>query len=58
MGRSAGWIALTSGVAARAHVNVVPEIPFELEANAEVVRNRKAKGRRSTIIVAGERAKP
>jgi ATP-dependent phosphofructokinase / diphosphate-dependent phosphofructokinase len=58
MGRSAGWIALASGVAAGAHVIVVPEIPFDLEIIATMVRNRKAKGRRSTIIVAGEGGKP
>jgi 6-phosphofructokinase 1 len=57
MGRSAGWIALASGVASGAHAILIPEIPFELDYLATVIRNRKAKGRRSTIIVAGEGAK-
>ncbi len=58
MGRSAGWIALASGVASGAHAILIPEIPFELEHLAAVVRSRKVRGRRSTIIVVGEGAKP
>ena len=58
MGRSTGWIALQSGLAATADVILIPEIPFDLEKVCEKVRQRYAAGRRFAIVVAAEGAAP
>lgn len=58
MGRNAGWIALHSGVAAAADVILLPEIEFDLDKVAQVVRQRSARGKRSTLICASEGARP
>jgi ATP-dependent phosphofructokinase / diphosphate-dependent phosphofructokinase len=58
MGRYAGWIALNAGVAGNADVILIPEIPYDIEKVAEVVREREATGRNYTIAVVAEGAKP
>jgi ATP-dependent phosphofructokinase / diphosphate-dependent phosphofructokinase len=58
MGRHVGWIALQSGVAGGADVILIPEIPFYLEKVARKVEQREAAGRRFSIIVVSEGAKP
>lgn len=58
MGRHVGWIALYSGLAAGAALVLVPEEPFDLEAAAEHLTRRHAKGRFASIVVVAEGAKP
>ncbi len=58
MGRTAGWIALHSGIAGGGDVILIPELPFDMEAIASVVKARNRKGRRFSIIVVAEGAKP
>jgi len=58
MGRYAGWIALYAGVAAGADVILIPELPFDVEVVAEVCRERESDGRRFTIVVVAEGARP
>ncbi len=58
MGRHAGWIALYGGLAGGADVILIPEIPYDYEKVAEVIRQRDAKGHLSTMIVVAEGAKP
>ena len=58
MGRHTGWIALESGMAGGADVILVPEIPYRLDAIAEKVRERDEQGRRFSIIVVAEGARP
>jgi 6-phosphofructokinase 1 len=53
MGRDAGWIALYSGLAGRADVILMPEIPFDLEKVAAFINSGKSK---YYIIVAAEGA--
>ena len=57
MGRHAGWIALTSGLAGGADVILVPELPFRYPAVARYIRERH-KSRRFTIICIAEGAHP
>ena len=57
MGRSAGWIALQSGIAGSADVILIPEIPYKIEKVVEKVNARNAMGRHFTIIVVTEGAK-
>jgi ATP-dependent phosphofructokinase / diphosphate-dependent phosphofructokinase len=58
MGRNTGWIALFAGVSATADVILIPEIPFSIEAVCDKVRERDAEGRRFSIVVAAEGARP
>nr|WP_320132052.1 ATP-dependent 6-phosphofructokinase [uncultured Holophaga sp.] len=58
MGRYAGWIALHSGIAGGAHAVLIPEIPFDLEKVAAVIRNRDNDGRLYSIVMVAEGASP
>ncbi len=58
MGRYAGWIALHSGVSATADVVLIPEIPFDIGAVCDKIMDREARGRRFSIVVVAEGAKP
>ena len=58
MGRNAGWIALSSGLASGADVILIPEIPFRIESVVQKIEQRATKGRRSTIICVAEGAAP
>jgi ATP-dependent phosphofructokinase / diphosphate-dependent phosphofructokinase len=58
MGRHTGWIALHAGIAATADVILLPEIPYSVDKIAQKVRERDAMGRRFSIVVAAEGAKP
>lgn len=56
MGRSAGWIALHSGIAGSADVILIPEIPFTLEGVARKLRERQKAGKPFSVIVVCEGA--
>ncbi|NLM21345.1 MAG: 6-phosphofructokinase [Peptococcaceae bacterium] len=58
MGRYAGWIALYAGLAGGADVILIPEIPYSIEKVAEAINLRKEKGKKFSIIVAAEGARP
>jgi 6-phosphofructokinase 1 len=58
MGRYAGWIALHAGVAATADAILIPEIPFDINKVANKVIERDRSGRRFSIIVTAEGARP
>lgn len=58
MGRYAGWIALAAGVASGGDVILIPEIPYDLEVVCQKVIERSKKGKRFSIIVVAEGAKP
>ena len=55
MGRTAGWIALYSGVAGGADVILIPELRNDLDDVAEYIRERH-KTRRFTLAVLAEGA--
>ena len=58
MGRYAGWIALYAGVAGGADVILIPEIPYDLAKVANAIRVRQLNGKKFSIIVVAEGAKP
>jgi ATP-dependent phosphofructokinase / diphosphate-dependent phosphofructokinase len=58
MGRHTGWIALESGLAGGADVILIPEVPYSVELIAEKVLEREAHGRRFSIVVVAEGARP
>jgi len=58
MGRYAGWIALHSGLSGSADVILIPEIPFDLDKVCEKIMERERRGRRFSIVVVAEGARP
>lgn len=58
MGRYAGWLALESGVAGGGDIILIPEIPYELDHVCQTVRQRSEYGKRFSIVVVAEGAKP
>jgi ATP-dependent phosphofructokinase / diphosphate-dependent phosphofructokinase len=58
MGRSAGWIALHSGIAGGADVILIPEIPFDIDEVCRLIQRRHAHSRYFSIVVAAEGATP
>jgi 6-phosphofructokinase 1 len=58
MGRHAGWIGYTAGVATGADVILVPEHPFDIEQICRRIREVIALRRRFAIVVVSEGAAP
>jgi 6-phosphofructokinase 1 len=58
MGHRAGWIALQAGVAGGGDIILIPEIPYSIEAIVKKVRDRDRSGKRFSIVVVAEGAKP
>jgi ATP-dependent phosphofructokinase / diphosphate-dependent phosphofructokinase len=58
MGRYAGWIAMTAGVAAGAHVVLIPEIEYDLERVIQAFHRRHGRGVSYSIVVVAEGARP
>ncbi len=58
MGRHAGWIATYAGIAGGADAILIPEIPYDVQRVADKVMQRERRGRKFSIIVVAEGAKP
>ena len=58
MGNSAGWLALGAGIAGGADVILIPEVPFRLECVIDALLNRYRQGKRFSIVVVAEGARP
>jgi 6-phosphofructokinase 1 len=58
MGHNAGWLALCSGMAGGGDIILIPEIPYKMDKIVEKVRERHRKGKRFSIVVVAEGAKP
>ncbi|MEO8705604.1 MAG: ATP-dependent 6-phosphofructokinase [Kofleriaceae bacterium] len=58
MGRYAGWIALTSGLAGGAHVVLIPEIDYDPDRIIEAFNRRHGRGVSYSLVVIAEGAKP
>lgn len=57
MGRDAGHIALQAGIAGGADVILVPEIPYDLDAINNKIKQVKADGRNFSLMVVSEAVK-
>ena len=57
MGRDAGWIALTAGVAGGAHVVLVPEKPIDLDHVCAILKKNYDGEKKYGIVVVAEGAK-
>ena len=58
MGRYAGWIALSSGLAGRADAILIPEIPYSIDNVAADLKRKLDDGKPYAIVVVAEGAKP
>jgi 6-phosphofructokinase 1 len=58
MGRHAGWIATMSGIAGGADEILIPEVPFDIEKVCENLKARYDRGKKFSIVVVAEGAKP
>ena len=58
MGHNAGWLALGAGIAGGADVILIPEIPYDVEAVAEAIRQRSRTGSPFSIVAVSEGAMP
>jgi 6-phosphofructokinase 1 len=56
MGHRAGWLALSSGVAAGADVILIPEIPYDPQGVAAALKERARTGKRFSILAVAEGA--
>jgi 6-phosphofructokinase 1 len=56
MGRHAGWIACLSGIAVAADYILVPEVPVNLDHMVEVLKRRRAEGKKYGLVVVSEGA--
>jgi 6-phosphofructokinase 1 len=57
MGRDAGWIAITSGIAGGADVIFVPEKPIDIDQAVKILKERHDRGKLFSIVVVAEGAK-
>lgn len=57
MGRDAGWIAITAGVAGGADVICVPEQPIDVDRAVKIIKERRSRGKNFSIVVVAEGAK-
>jgi 6-phosphofructokinase 1 len=57
MGRDAGWIAITSGIAGGADAIGVPEKPLDIDHVCKVIKYRHDHGKKFSIVVVAEGAK-
>jgi ATP-dependent phosphofructokinase / diphosphate-dependent phosphofructokinase len=58
MGHRAGWLALHSGIAGGGDIILLPEIPYNIDLIIEKVKERNRRGKRFSIVVVAEGAKP
>ena len=54
MGRHTGWIATIAGIAGGADCILIPEKPVNISKVAEMIKQRRAKGKTFSIIVVAE----
>jgi 6-phosphofructokinase 1 len=57
MGRDAGWIAITSGIAGGADAIGVPEKPLDIDHMCKIIKYRHDHGKKFSIVVVAEGAK-
>jgi phosphofructokinase-like protein len=58
MGRYAGWIALTSGIAGGAHCVLIPELEYDIDKVVESFHHGHGRGISYSVVVVAEGAKP
>jgi ATP-dependent phosphofructokinase / diphosphate-dependent phosphofructokinase len=57
MGRDAGHIAISAGIAGGAHVILIPEIPYKVDQICQAIEERQRNGRNFSLVVVAEAVK-
>ncbi|MEO0406636.1 MAG: ATP-dependent 6-phosphofructokinase [Cyanobacteria bacterium P01_A01_bin.135] len=57
MGRDAGHIAISAGIAGGAHAILIPEIPYSVDNLCEKLLERRARGHNFSLVVVAEAVK-
>jgi ATP-dependent phosphofructokinase / diphosphate-dependent phosphofructokinase len=57
MGRDAGHIAISAGIAGGAHVILIPEIPYKVDQICQTIEERQRGGRNFSLVVVAEAVK-
>jgi 6-phosphofructokinase 1 len=57
MGRHAGWIATSAGLAGGADIILIPELPIDIDEVCALIKKRHSRGRTFSIVVVAEGAK-
>ncbi|NCJ06823.1 ATP-dependent 6-phosphofructokinase [Synechococcales cyanobacterium C] len=57
MGRDAGHIAISAGIAGGADIILIPEIPFSVEKVCDKLKERQAQGKNYSLIIVAEAAR-
>lgn len=57
MGRNAGWLALSAGIASGSDIILIPEIPYDLAKMNELLIERSRQSKRFSIICMSEGAR-
>lgn len=57
MGRNAGWLALSSGLASGSDVILLPEVPYDFQKVCDYVLHRSRSGKQFSIICVSEGAR-
>lgn len=58
MGRTKGWIAAYAGIAAGADAIIIPEVDYDLDAIAKIIRRRHRRGHNYSTVVIAEGVEP
>jgi len=58
MGRTKGWIATYAAVAGGADALLIPEVPYDLDEIAKIIRSRHRRGHRYSVVVVSEGVEP
>lgn len=56
MGHRAGWLALGAGIGGGADVVLIPEVPYQVDAVVEALKQRVRRGKRFSIVAVAEGA--
>lgn len=56
MGHDVGWLTLTAGLAGGADIILIPEIPYDLDAICQKLKDRRNKNHAFTIVAVAEGA--
>lgn len=54
MGNKAGWLTLYSGIAGKADVILIPEIPYNIEKISQYIKDKLKNGRKHIILAVAE----
>ncbi|BDO40547.1 ATP-dependent 6-phosphofructokinase 2 [Cellulomonas sp. T2.31MG-18] len=57
MGHRAGWLTLGAGLAGGADVILIPEIPYTVDAIAQTIKTRTARGSNFSVVAVAEGAR-